>query len=449
MREFRLSYFSLYTTWIDIKKNIVFILLAMWIGFSGCRVYCTYFEKNQYQSSMVVAVNIGGYNSRNTTGSLSDSISLANVIFNVFDSETLKKVVQKQTGKPLTSGISVSQMQDTNFVSIVVKAYDPQSSYNDLIAIKNGYKELTDTVLGNVTLSTVKSPAVSFQKANRKRDLILEIEYSIIFGAISLLIIVIMSYFRDTVKNESDIENLLDSELFETVYDEKIKSKEKIQLSIANRNTSYLFNYSFNKMAIKLESLKRTKNIKSILVTSVFENEGKTTVAANMAMALAQEGCKVLILDSDFKNPSLRKIFANIPDDKKINLVDYIKGKATLDEVIVHDKQSKVDVICNFKSQRKSTEYLRENSFTELLKTLEEMYDFVIIDSPPVGLVSDTEILKEYVTSVMFVIAQDYSEVGAIVDAMDNFDTEKIIGCIFNRVGQFKRQLKDKLQSNY
>ncbi len=447
MRQLRVENFSLWTTWRDIKKNILFILLAAFVGFSGCRVYNTYLETNSYQSTMVLAVNIGGYSSTATYGSLSNTIQIATVMDNVFRSDVIKKVVAEKTGRPFTSSINASQVQNTNFVYVSCNNYDPHQSYVSLIDLKEGYEELTKGLFGNVVLTVVKSPTVSVLKANRNTDFIYEVEYSLIFAAASVVIIVLLSYFRDTVKNESDIENLLDSELFETVYNERRRNKDKRPLKISDNNVGYLFNYSYNKAAIKLESIKRTRNISSILITSVFENEGKTTASANLAIALAQEGNKVCIIDTDFKNPSVHKMFPEL-DGKASNLVDYIKGEATFEEIIAHDESSKTDIVCNYKTQRKSTEHLRNENFKDLIFKLEDIYDFVIIDSPPVGLVSDTEILKEYASAVLFIVAQDYSEVAAITDAMDNFEEDKILGCIFNKVGQFKRLLKDKYMEN-
>lgn len=443
MRQIRAENFSLFTTWRDIKKNIVCILLAAFVGFSASRLYATYFEENIYSSSMVLAVNIGGYSSYATYGSLTDTIQIATVVDNVFRSEVIKDVIAEETGHAFNAYIEAQQVENTNFVAVLCKAKDPKSSYQALLDLNAGYQALTKDLFGNVVLTVVKSPTVSYQKANRYEDFIHEIEYSLFAAAAAVIVIVLLSYFRDTVKNESDIETLLDSELFETVYTEKLKNKDKRPLKISDNNVGYLFNYSFNKMSVKLESLKRTRDTSSILITSVFENEGKTTVSSNLAIALAEDGKKVVLIDSDFKNPSVYKMFPEIDKNTK-NLVEYIKGEATLEEVIAHDKSTKVDIICNLKSQRKSTEYLREESFKDMILQLEGMYDFVIIDSPPVGLVSDTEILKDYVSSVLFVVAQDYTEVGAITDAMENFEEEKILGCVFNRVGQFKRQLKDK-----
>ena len=448
MRELRLIYFNLYTTVNDLKRNIIFILLAIWVGFSGSRVYCTYFEPKAYTSSMVIAINTTSGGATATLQNTARSIALADNVSEVMSSPTLLDIITEKTGKSFSSSVYSEYYRDTNFIRVSCTSKDPKKSYEELLRIWENQNELTEECFPGLTFDLVKSPNISPLNAHRFTDLILEIEYAVLSGAFAILLIVVFSYYRNTIKNETDIENLLGSETFGIVYKEKPSKKNPSPyFMFSGHTTSYLFNHSFSEMAIKLESLKRTGDIRSILVTSVFENEGKTTVSSNLACALAAEGNKVALVDIDFKRPAIHKRFKDVSSSSEHNLVRYIRGDIPLDDVVQHDKESGVYVYANSKSYKNSLEYLRSDAFKNLIATLEDTYDFVILDSAPCGLVSDSEMISGIAFTVLLVIAQDYTEVAAISDTIDNIGSDKILGCVFNKVGMFKQSLKHKMMS--
>lgn len=448
MRELKLVYFNLYITVKDLKKNIIFILLAIWIGFSASRLYCTYFETKEYTSNMVIAINTTQSITTANLTNVSRSVSLADDVSLVMSSPTLLNVITEKTGKPFNSRVYSEYYRNTNFIRVSCTSGSPKTSYEDLKRIWENQTEITKECFPGVTFDMVKSPTISTLDAHRFSDLVLELEYSALTGFLAVLLIVLFSYFRDTVKNESDFENLIGSEMFGVVYEEKIKKKsESPYLLFSGHTTSYLFNHSFNQMAIKLESIKRTDNIGSILITSVFESEGKTTISTNLACALAAEGNKVAVIDIDFKRPSVYKRFKGISKTSEHNLVRYIRGDIPLEDVVQFDEESGVYVYGNSKSYKNSLEYLRSDKFKQLLGALEDMYDFLIIDSAPCGLVSDSEMISGLASTVLLVVAQDYTEVAAISDTIENLGSEKVLGCVFNKVGMFKRTLKNKSMS--
>lgn len=448
MREIKLIYFNLYTTIKDLKKNIIFILLAIWFGFSASRMYCNYFKTKTYTSEMTISVNYNGYTSTASSSAIKSTIELAERITGMLKDTTLFDIISEKSGTQITSSIFAQQMAGTNFIRVTSFSYNPQTSYTDLLTILNNQEEITRESFSGITFNVVGNPHVVVEQYDNMSDLLLQIEYSVLAGLLTVLIIIVLSYFRNTVKNESDIENMLGVETFGVVYEEPTSKKSKdTYLLSANNTTSYLFNHSFSQMAVKLESLKRTSELSSILITSVFESEGKTTVSTNLACALAAEGNRVAVVDVDFKCPAVYKRFKDVSETDEHDIARYFKCELSIEDVVQYDRESDVYVFCNSKGYNNSLDLMRTDVFKEFISKLEEEYDFVILDSSPCGLVSDSEMISEIASTVLLVIAQDYTEVAAINDTIDNIGEEKILGCVFNKVGEFKRNIKEKLRS--
>lgn len=448
MREIKISNFNLYTTIKDLRKNILFILLAVWFGFSASRMYCNYFKTRVYTSEMTIAVNHNGLTSTTTSTRIKGAIDLSEKVAALLRDRTVFNIISEKSGTRITSSVNARHVANTNFIHVTSTSYNPQTSYKDLLTVLNNQEEITQEAFTGLTFGVVDNPHLVVDHFDDTSDLMLQVEYSVLAGLLAVLIIVVISYFRDTVKNESDIENMVDSEVFGVVYEEKIpkKNKDKCLLS-AYSTTSYLFNHSFKKMAAKLESLKRTSNISSILITSVFESEGKTTISTNLACALAAEGNRVAVVDVDFKCPSVYKRFKSVSETNEHDIARYIKCELSFEDVVQYDKESNVYIYCNSKGYKNSFENLRMDVFKEFISRLEAEYDFVILDSSPCGLVADSEIISEMASTVLLVVAQDYTEVDAINEAVENIGEERILGCVFNKVGEFKSKLKEKMLS--
>ncbi len=443
-----MSCFNLYTTIKDLRKNIIFILLAIWIGFSASRMYCNYFKAKTYTSEMTIAVNYSGFASAETSAAITGTVTLSEKVSNLFKDTVVFDIISEKSGTKITSTVYAQHMANTNFIRVVSTAYNPQTSYTDLLTILDNQEEITREAFSGITFSVVGNPHLVVETFDNTSDLMLQLQYSVLAGLLAVFIIIVISYFRDTVKNESDIENMVGSETFGVVYEEKIpkKSKDKSLLS-AYGTTSYLFNHNFKKMAVKLESLKRTSNISSILITSVFEAEGKTTVSTNLACALAAEGNRVAIVDVDFKSPSVYKRFKSLSETNEHDIARFIKCELSFEDVVQYDSESNVYVFCNSKGYKNSFENIRMDIFKQFISKLEDEYDFVILDSSPCGLVADSELISEIASTVLLVIAQDYTEVAAINEAVENIGEERILGCVFNKVGEFKSKLKEKTLS--
>ncbi len=441
MKEFKAKYINPFTLITDLLRNWWVILLAAVIGFCSSQIYYSVFVVERFTSSTTVAVNLSGYTDNATVTSLSRTIDIATAFQNVLQSSALVDIVEEELGEPLTGTVSAIQKPETNLIDISVTDISPEKAYKTLKLVFANYPLLTDNAFSNIIISTVSPPTMA-TRSNFVSELYSSVIMAVVFALICILIILVISYFRDTVKNVSDVESLLDCKLFGTVnHINKSPTKRRnklIGLMMTNPLIDYRFGNSFREMAIKLIGLQRTKQIKTVMITSFAENEGKTTASVNLAVALAETGKKTVLVDCDFKLSAIYKFFKETPVNKDGELASYLLGNCDYEAVIRHSKNYDLYLAGGEKQYRNSSELLSTTRFLLLLDRLREDFDFVIIDTPPAGIAVDSEIISEKTDASLLVVRQDYVTVEQINDYISDINDEKLLGCIFNNVSSLK-----------
>ena len=136
------------------------------------------------------------------------------------------------------------------------------------------------------------------------------------------------------------------------------------------------------------------KNIKIITITSTQPNEGKSTVISNLAATFANlENKRVLIIDGDLRNPSIHKMFGV----SNLNgITDILLGEKDVDKCLEKTKIKGLDILKVGKVPPNPSEMLQSNKMINFIEVIKEYYDYVFIDAPPVGVVSDASIISQY-----------------------------------------------------
>ena len=264
MKEISTKYINPFTLITDLLRNWWVVLLAAVIGFCSSQIYYSAYKVEKFTSTTTIAVNLSGYTDNATVTSLSRTIDIATAFQNVLQSSSLVDIVEEELDEPLTGTVSAVQKPETNLIDISVTDISPEKAYKTLQLIYENYPVLTDSAFSNIIISVVTPPTMA-----TRSDYILQLYKSVftafVFAIICVVIILVISYFRDTVKNVSDVETLLDCKLFGTVnhINKKIgKSDNKlVGLMMTNPLVDYRFSNSFREMAIKLIGLQRKNKI--------------------------------------------------------------------------------------------------------------------------------------------------------------------------------------------
>ena len=202
---------------------------------------------------------------------------------------------------------------------------------------------------------------------------------------------------------------------------------------ISYSNPKSIISEEFKAIRTNIQYSNLDKKIKTILVTSTTKNEGKTTIATNLAVNFAQiDNKKVLIIDCDLRNPSVHKEF-DISNIKGVS--DLLLEEKNILNYIKQTEVKNLHIITAGAIPPNPSEMLSSNKMREFIEIIKEEYDYVFIDTPPIGMVTDAGILASFVDGTVMVVRSEGVEIKAIQDAKKKLKAvnANIIGAILNR----------------
>ncbi|MBR5498042.1 MAG: polysaccharide biosynthesis tyrosine autokinase [Clostridia bacterium] len=445
MRELRFDYVNFYTIIRDIIRNLWIIFLAAVTGFLGVRAYFDFTYKAEFKCTTTISIaatDSGLY----SFSSLNKTIEAASAFQEMFQSTYFREKLSDITGNTVDGIITAEQISETNLISMSYTSSNPIDAYVTLNAIIDNYNEITDYNFNNMIINIIAPPVVPSYPSN-------PISYGqfdkiIPLGMITVVLffIIATSYFRDTVKNESDVNSMLDAKLFSVIYHENknktIKSRLKLThskepLMITNILINYRFSETFRIAALKLDYYIKSKNIKTLMITSCGENEGKSTAAVNLALAMSKLGRKTLLVDADLRKPAIFKFFSDAVDpEESLGLGEVLRGNTSINNAIFKEHKTGLYIMCSKHKYSNSSEMLSTKRFEHFVDAIKEQFDIVIFDTSPTSLVSDAEIISPNIDAALIVVRQDVAPVPEINDMIDmlNQSGTSVEGCIFNDV---------------
>lgn len=223
---------------------------------------------------------------------------------------------------------------------------------------------------------------------------------SLILGIlIPIIILYISQLLKTKISSRTELEKLTPTNILGEIC--KNETKEQIVVKDGQNNTvTEMFRFLRNNLNYKLNH----KNNKIVLVTSTTSGEGKTFISANLAISFAISGKKVLLLGADIRNPKLGN-YLNLKTKK--GLTDYLVSNNEWSSYCHKSSfNSNLDIMLSGTIPPNPNELLLSGKLREFLIQAKKEYDFVIVDTAPIGLVSDTFLLEDYADITLYVVRE-------------------------------------------
>ena len=420
--------------WKEAKRRWVLLLVLVLLGSSvlAVRQYSSYSPTYTASASFTVRVanplysSVSSYNAKTAE-------QMAKTFPYILTSGVLQERVMAHLGIPYMPSVSVTTSAGSNILTIKVTDSDGQRAYDVLNAVITHYPEIAEFVVGTTVLVLLDESGVPAHP-NYAMDLKEPAVKGAVLGIVAwVAILAVIALSRNTIHNEEELKKILNTPCIGQV--PFVKGPRNIAYPIVGRNRNHAgFSESIRILRLRVEKHMEEKQRKVLLISSAMPGEGKTMVSVNLAVSLAKKGKKVVLIDCDLRNPSVAKALQMTP---KNFLIDYLQEKVTVRDIITQTQISNLYVIGGGNGEKNnSAELLTRERTIRLIQAARNLFDYVILDTPPCSLLADAAELAGLADSSLMVIRQDFASKEQIVDGIGCLSDSNlpIMGCVLNGV---------------
>jgi protein-tyrosine kinase len=209
-------------------------------------------------------------------------------------------------------------------------------------------------------------------------------------------------------------------------FNEAVRSKVVI-----GRDTSRVSVEQYRRLAATLHGLHVSAGLRTIMVSSALPRDGKTLTTTNLALTLSDSyGQRVLLIDADLRRPSIHDVFRL---DNRVGLADGLRAGAT-GSLPVMEVSTTLTVLTAGTPDHRPMAGLTSERMASIVKEAASRFDWVLIDTPPIGLISDGQLLSSLVDGVVLVVGAGSTDYAAVSKTVDQIGRDRIIGVVLNRV---------------
>ena len=400
---------------------------------------------NSVRATMTVAETIKD-NSILTPVALAYNEDAADGEVTLAGTNTKLKVARKAiTESALEKMVSVHYTTNTFKVTITVTDLDPASAQALVALIQEKVIEEAVETKADGTKGVLFFAADSISKSgnpelgkyaspNKKLYVIVSFLVGVVIGVI---VIFVKEFMSNKFKTKNEIENTFADKIIGIFPDNKSKDNKDAKKEVSLVEPSIRNFEPYNKLLSNIKYSNLENPYKVLIFTSTLADELKSTTASNLALTIANNNQKVIIVDLDIRKAVLHKTF-NVA--KENGIVDYTAGDVKKEDIIKHSEYG-VDVITAGKEVLNPVAVLETTKIKELIKELREEYDYVIIDTPPCLACSDAQIVSTYADGIVFNIAINQAKKKDIADSirsLKNVDA-KIVGLSITKAENKKK----------
>lgn len=223
---------------------------------------------------------------------------------------------------------------------------------------------------------------------------------------------------------------------------EQANSYMSLRRQILNKNTNFAIQEAYKSLRTNISFLIRGQKCKRFCITSASAGEGKSITLLNLAISIAQAGKKVLLIDADLRRPAVARLLV---EQASPGLSEVLADEVAELNAIRKEVYPNLDILFSGEIPPNPSELLGSERMQELIETNSKYYDYILVDTPPVGMVSDACIVSNLLDGVLILVWQGRSQKDLIKQAVDNLRLTgaNILGYVLNGVVPKTRKYYD------
>jgi len=380
------------------------------------------------ESDKIASLDLGEFNLNKSL--VSDYRQL--ILSRLVTKEVIEELGLDMSVETFQKKVEVTTIQDSRLFKISFESTDPQLAMDVANSLAEVLVEKAQDIIQvkNVRIVDVAELPQNPIKPNKRQNIVI----AAILGAfIGAGVVLLLEYLDYTIKNANDVEKHLKlntiGEIPQFEGEKRGKNKGllsgKIQSSRKKRDKNTISpvlititdpkapaSEAYRSLRTNIGYSGIDKQVKLIVITSSGMAEGKSTTAANLAISLAQSGKKVLLMEGDLRKPRVHRYFSLSND---IGITDVVVKNLKIEEAIKRFKDNEnLSIICSGSLPPNPTEILESKKLADLLHQLKEEFDLVLIDTPPVGQLTDGAVLASIADGVILVAASGESNIDMV-----------------------------------
>ncbi len=232
----------------------------------------------------------------------------------------------------------------------------------------------------------------------------------------------ISEFLDDTIKNEGDIAKGTHAGILGSI--PNFRDNKEGSLRVFRRPKSSATE-AFRNVRTNLQFMAHNEGSQVIMVTSTIAGEGKTSVSSSLAGVISMTGKKVVVINLDMRKPTLHKVFG-LPNNEGISTV--LSNNALLADTIQHTAYENLDIISSGPIPPNPSELIQGKRMDDVIAKLKSVYDVIILDTPPVGLVTDAHALMRIADTTVYVVRAGYAKKGFLKGIEKLYSSEGVHG---------------------
>lgn len=348
--------------------------------------------------------------------------------------DVMNELVKNELGVSYINGsIRAEAVADTNLFILTVTSSDPQDAYDILEAVIASYPRVALYMVDYSQVIMKSEPTVPTAPYNSFSWKGSAVKGGMLGLGLSCLAALVLAMMRKTVFSAADLKASANVPILASVARTSAKKRRsgKGIISLTHAGVDPDFVEAMRGLRIKLLRAMTEPGAQVILVTSTLPGEGKTTISANLALSLASSGLRTVLIDTDLRKQDTKAAVG--VNDTRPGLPEYmtdsnIKVASMLSPV----PGSSLEVICSTAAKRRPP--MNAHKLEQLIERLRPDYDYIVLDTPPCGIISDAKFICRCADAIVYVVRHDYASRNQIVDSMQELADQKakLTGCVLN-----------------